>query len=77
MQIKLRYFASLREYVGQSEQVVDVGEGVTIQELWTLANPDLILPSNTLVAMNLEYVTLTEVIHEGDEIAFFPPVTGG
>ncbi len=77
MQIKLRYFASLREYIGRSEQIIEADSGVTIRELWALANPDLMFPSNTLVAMNLEYVALAEVVHEGDEIAFFPPVTGG
>ncbi len=77
MQIKLRYFASLREYIGRSEQVIEADVGITIRELWVLANPDLIFPNNTLVAKNLEYVALTEGGHEGDEIAFFPPVTGG
>jgi molybdopterin synthase sulfur carrier subunit len=35
------------------------------------------LPPNTLAAVNMEYAELTQSVRDGDEVAFFPPVTGG
>jgi len=35
------------------------------------------LPANILIAVNMEYKDASAVVHGGDEVAFFPPVTGG
>jgi molybdopterin synthase sulfur carrier subunit len=35
------------------------------------------MPANTLAAVNMEYVDLAGPVRDGDEVAFFPPVTGG
>ena len=35
------------------------------------------LPSNILIAVNMEYTDSSRVLKNGDEVAFFPPVTGG
>jgi molybdopterin synthase sulfur carrier subunit len=35
------------------------------------------MPENTLAAVNMEYVGLDHQVLDGDEVAFFPPVTGG
>ncbi len=35
------------------------------------------LPGNILAAVNMDYVELDSNVKDGDEIAFFPPVTGG
>jgi molybdopterin synthase sulfur carrier subunit len=34
-------------------------------------------PTGVLVAINQEMATLDNIIKQGDEVAFFPPVTGG
>ena len=34
-------------------------------------------PANTLVAINQEYASPASAVRAGDEVAFFPPVTGG
>ncbi len=75
--ITLRYFASLRETLGRSSESLDIFEPHTILSIWQLANPDLALPENTLTAVNMDYVPRTHLVHDGDEVAFFPPVTGG
>lgn len=77
MHIKVLFFASLRERVGLSETLVEVPEETRVARLWSLAAPEEPLPANVLAAKNMEYVELDAVVGEGDEIAFFPPVTGG
>lgn len=77
MSVKVRYFASLKEQLGRSEDSLEQGEGMTVAEVWTQANPDTVLPDNILAAVNMEYVELQAKVNSGDEVAFFPPVTGG
>lgn len=75
--IHLRYFASLRETLGRSTDEVEIFEPQTALSIWKIANPNVPLPENTLVAVNMEYVPLDYPVKNCDEIAFFPPVTGG
>lgn len=77
MTVKVRYFASLRERLGRSEDELVVVESLTACAVWEHVNPDLPMPDNTLVAVNMDYVKLDARVCDGDEIAFFPPVTGG
>ncbi len=77
MSIKVRYFASLREQLGCAEQQLDGLVSVTIADVWRYANPELPLPDNLLSAVNQEYAPMQQLVHDGDEVAFFPPVTGG
>ncbi|NOQ77697.1 MAG: molybdopterin converting factor subunit 1 [Methylococcaceae bacterium] len=77
MSIKVRYFASLKESVGRSEDVLEIVGNTSVIEVWQQANEGLRLPDNILAAVNMEYVALDNVVKEGDEVAFFPPVTGG
>ncbi len=77
MRIQVRFFAGLRERVGISERGLSVPENTTIAQLWPLLFEEESLPDNVLVAKNMEYVESDSVLAEGDEIAFFPPVTGG
>lgn len=74
--ITVRYFASLREQLGRShEQVPAAGIG-SAAELWQRVCPDS-MPVNTLIAINQEYANPDSPVKAGDEVAFFPPVTGG
>jgi molybdopterin synthase sulfur carrier subunit len=75
--ITLRYFASLRETLGRSSEQLNISESNTVLSVWQLANPNLVLPENTLTAINMDYVPRTHSVKDGDEVAFFPPVTGG
>ncbi len=77
MSIKVRYFASLKEQLGRSEDSLEHGAGMTVAEVWAQVNPDTALPENILAALNMEYVELQARVNSGDEVAFFPPVTGG
>ena len=77
MSIKVRYFASLKEIVGRSEDDLTYTDLLTVNEVWNRANPDKSLPGNSLAAVNMDYVELDNIVRDGDEVAFFPTVTGG
>jgi molybdopterin synthase sulfur carrier subunit len=56
---------------------VESGTVTTVQDVWAKVAIDTDLPSNLLVAVNLEYADMNHRVNDGDEVAFFPPVTGG
>ncbi len=77
MSIKVRYFASLKERIGRAEDNLAFADLVTVEDVWHRANPQQTLPANVLAAVNMDYVALDCRVKDGDEVAFFPPVTGG
>ena len=77
MQLKVKFFASLSEQTGLTETTVDADSPATVLDAWNLATGDQSLPVNILCAINMAYARLDDSVSDGDEIAFFPPVTGG
>ncbi len=75
--ITVRFFASLREQLGTAERRLPASDVHTVAEAWQQAAGGLPLPDNTLAAVNQEYADPDTPVREGDEVAFFPPVTGG
>lgn len=76
MSVTVRFFASIRERLGKSEAVIDLGSARTVADVWARAagGPP---PARLLAAVNLEHVSLDSPVRDGDEVGFFPPVTGG
>jgi molybdopterin synthase sulfur carrier subunit len=85
MKLKLLFFAALREQLGVADESIDLPEGVTTVaalrlhlmqrgEAWQKA-----LASNRAlrVAVNQDMAQASTPVAPGDEVAFFPPVTGG
>ena len=85
MQVKVRYFAWVRERIGKSEEMIDVPSHlVTVADVakWLASRgPDYARAfENTAViraALDQVHVKPTAPIAGAREIAFFPPVTGG
>lgn len=77
MRIRVRFFAALRERLGVSELEVSLPDGATVAQVWSSATGSETVPDNVLAARNMEYVDVSTRIADGDEVAFFPPVTGG
>ena len=75
MSISVKFFARLREQVGMGDATLDSAEDV--QSVWQQTTKNMPMPSNTLCAINMEYVEPSTKVSDGDEVAFFPPVTGG
>jgi molybdopterin synthase sulfur carrier subunit len=77
MSIKIRYFASLGDRLGRQEDQLQAEGNITVTEVWRLATDDQPMPPNLLMAVNQEYAEADQTVSDGDEVAFFPPVTGG
>jgi molybdopterin synthase sulfur carrier subunit len=81
MRVRLLYFAVLRDITGKSEAVMDVPDGTRAADVWhrlrqqhqELAGYE----KPPLAALNEVYVTAEAPLHDGDELAFIPPVAGG
>ena len=77
MTIQVKYFASLRETIGRSHDTLNVTDSISVEEVWNQATSSMQRPENVLVAINQEYANFSNRVQDGDEVAFFPPVTGG
>ena len=83
--MKLLYFAWIRDDIGLDGEEISLPDGVkSVGELITLLNSrgdsyerGLRASEQLKVAVNLEYANLDTPISDSDEVAFFPPVTGG
>lgn len=85
MKVKVLYFAALREQLGTSGEEIelpaDVGTVAALRVLlrgrggaWQSALADAKL---VRMAVNQDMAQPTAALKAGDEVAFFPPVTGG
>ena len=84
MSVKLLYFASLREALGRESEELGLPQGVATVgalrahlaargEAWAA----LAEGRNVRAAVNQHMVGADGAVQAGDEVAFFPPVTGG
>ena len=77
MTITVKYFASLRERLGRGEDRLEPPLPMTVEEVWARVGDGEPLAGSLLAAVNLEYAESDHPVADGDEVAFFPPVTGG
>lgn len=81
--IKVCFFANLRERLQCSELLIESFSGNQIRDLLAHIvelNPqwsELLASKNILISHNLVMANLETRLQTGDEVAFFPPVTGG
>lgn len=77
MTIKVLFFASLREKLGQSQVELPFQAGLTPALVWQQITQTPAPTGHVLVACNQHYCALDTPLADGAELAFFPPVTGG
>ena len=77
MAITVKYFANIREKIGRSEDKVEFEEGMTVADIWGRVKGDIRDSTAYLTALNMEYAVNDTPVQDGDEVAFFPKVSGG
>ncbi len=81
MRVNLLYFASFRDAAGKAEDTRDLPDGTRVGQLWRSVCAEIpvlaAFPSMPPAAVNHEYVDGETILHDGDEVAFLPPVAGG
>ena len=80
MRVRVRYYASFRDMTGKAEELLEVPEGVTVRGIRDHIRSlyeKIARKDEVLVAVNGSFTPLDRVIMEGDDVAFFPPVSGG
>ena len=75
MTIQVKFFASLKENLKLDDS--EIAHVATAGDVWDITTNKAVRPNNVLVAINLEYAQFDSPVNDGDEVAFFPPVTGG
>ncbi len=83
--LHIRFFAAIREKTGRSSLDIDAAPGIVdvatlVQHLDEAVMPGcaaVLFADNTLIAVNRFVASMTAPVGDGDEIAFYPPVTGG
>lgn len=80
--IEIRYFASFREALGGGSEQMEWPEPLTagdlLERLRGRGEPwNRVLGGWVMVAVNQELAAVDALVQDGDEVAFFPPVTGG
>ncbi|REL25799.1 molybdopterin converting factor subunit 1 [Thalassotalea euphylliae] len=77
------FFARLREQLGQSQVTLPLTQATSVRQVveqLIAEHPQWQKPlaaANILAAVNQQVVTQDTLVNNGDELAFFPPVTGG
>ena len=85
MLVKVLYFASSREIIGQDQDEFEFDRTEVCVDTFMSAlldkRPQLnTILTSSLLAVNMEYVSLRDphvLIRDGDEVAVIPPVSGG
>tara|TARA_B100000035_G_scaffold135140_1_gene115152 strand:- start:1317 stop:1568 length:252 start_codon:yes stop_codon:yes gene_type:complete len=83
--LKILYFAKIKEIIGKNEDSINIDEQTTVEDIveklklidesYKLAFKDL---KNVKCSVNCNYINSFQTkVKNNDELAFFPPVTGG
>lgn len=78
MKLTLKYFGMIAETTGKNEEVLEVAQGISVQNLkdQQIKNYGISDAESVQVAVNQNIDQETE-LKEGDEVAFLPPFAGG
>ncbi len=80
IKVHIQLFAYLMKKADKSRWVEEIEEGIRLKEIWNSIRKRYgfrELSEHILMAKNGEYASKETIAHDGDEIAFFPPVGGG
>ena len=81
--ITLKYFASLRAIAEKEEDSLEIENPITIDQLSDIISKTapkmgaIIREKKVMISVNQEMASADTIIHDGDEVAFLPPFSGG
>ena len=81
--ITLKYFASLKSIAEKEEDHFDIENPITLDQLSDIISKttpkmgEMIREKKVLISVNQEMASVDTIIHDGDEVAFLPPFSGG
>jgi MoaE-MoaD fusion protein len=81
MQVRVVYFGVLRDMAGRDQETVELSEGARLAELYSDLQKRIPglgkFGGSIALSINYEYAASDSLLHEGDEVALLPPVSGG
>ena len=81
MQVRLLFFAVLRDIAGTDERQLAVADGTTARDVWQSLRREYAKLTDysqpPMIAINESYAAPETILRDGDELAFIPPVAGG
>ena len=81
MNVRLLYFAVLKDITGKSEADMSLKDGTRAEDVWQALRAQYVQLADyrqpPMIAVNESYATPDTVLRDGDELAFIPPVAGG
>lgn len=81
VRVRLLFFAVLRDIAGRDETELDLPPGTRAREVWQQLRDQHAklagFAQPPLTAINESYASPDDELHDGDELAFIPPVAGG
>ena len=79
MRVRVLYFGVLREVFQCQSEPLEIAEKTTVAQVLNVYKERM--PAfgwdAIAVAVNQEYAKMSDVLHDGDEVALLPPVSGG
>ena len=81
--ITVKFFASLKAIAEKEEEIIEVQSSISMDQLSDIISKispkmaDIIRDNKIMISVNQEMADADTVIHDGDEVAFLPPFSGG
>ena len=81
--IVIKYFASLKAIADKDEETVDIEKPITMDQLSDIISKstpsmgEILREKKVMISVNQEMADSDTIIHDGDEVAFLPPFSGG
>ena len=81
--ITVKFFASLKAIAEKEEEKIEVQSSISMDQLSEIISKtspkmgDIIRDNKIMISVNQEMADADTVIHDGDEVAFLPPFSGG
>ncbi len=77
MKIRVKYFANYREKIGKKEEYIE-GDFKAVSELLDYLEKEYdVNTESSMVAVNRKVVQKEKPLSPEDEVAVFPPISGG